>query len=202
MIEELTAGFLTGAANSAFCLGACAPVLVPFLLSENRKPLAPVCLFLLGRFIAYIVFAAGAGAAGIYYAGMIPPYWFAVLTCIMAAWLIGHSLGGLRTPRAACSPFTGALSRRGFPFFTGLVMGLNLCPPFLLGLNRALQSGSIITPVIFFTGFFAGSSLWILPALIPGKWNTNEHLRKWGRVIGIAMGAFYLALGIRQFIQR
>ncbi|MCX5645541.1 MAG: hypothetical protein NTZ17_12835 [Phycisphaerae bacterium] len=56
----LTEGFLLGIASGGVCLAYCAPVLVPYLLSEGntlRRSVISVGGFLAGRLIGYLVFA-------------------------------------------------------------------------------------------------------------------------------------------------
>jgi len=190
---ELVSGFLLGLANNAYCIGVCAPVMFPFLLQEGTRPLKPVLQFLSGRFLAYLAFGFLSGYAGLYFEGRIDPRIFSALTFLLALWLIVYALTGLASGSPVCRKLGGNTVFKQFPFFAGIVMGLNVCPPFLTGLARTLQMGSVLRPVIFFGGFFFGSSLWVVLLLFTGRFSRQEEFRRIGRLASLLVGIWYIA---------
>jgi sulfite exporter TauE/SafE len=60
-------GILLGLSTGAVCLAYCGPVLIPYLMGENKNiktNFVYVSLFLSGRFLAYLVIGLIAGIAG------------------------------------------------------------------------------------------------------------------------------------------
>ena len=185
-------GFLLGLSNNIGCLAVCSPVLLPFLLSERTNPLFPILKFLAGRLIAYLFFAAFFGTVGMYFEGRINPKVFAVLTVILSVWLIGFALGSINLNLSVCRTANRFFKGENFPFLAGIVMGLNLCPPFLLGLNKILEMGSVSASIIFFLGFYLGSSLWVALLIILGPASKLKPVRLSAQAISILVGLFYL----------
>jgi hypothetical protein len=197
---EIFKGFLLGAANNFICIGVCSPVLLSYLLSQDKKPYLPILEFLGGRLLAYLVFAFGSGFLGIYFEGRIDPLIFSIVMILLSGWLILFSIGKLGHNQVICKLSGKYFSGKYLPFFWGIVMGLNLCPPFLLGLSQALEMHSIFKPVIFFLGFYIGSSLWLVLLLFTDKLTKLHWVRLAGRLISFTIGLWYLGRGIFDLI--
>lgn len=197
----LSDGFLLGVANTASCLGVCAPLLFPYLLSEERKTLLPLLYFLAGRLAAYLLFALCAGWAGIYLGGHIDYRIYAVLMVVLSLWMIVFAFGRFTAGTHLCGWISRSFSGRSFPFAAGFVLGLNLCPPFLLGLARALEMRSLTGPVVFFTGFYIGSSAWMAPLLFSGALTRSKTVRVIGQIAALAAGLWYLGKGVSLLIR-
>jgi len=193
-------GLILGLSSTVGCLSICAPFLLPLVLASGQKPLSAIVKFLLGRLIAYFFFAVFAGYIGIYFEGRINPDIYYSLTIVLAVWLILYSLGKLQLKNPVCELFSKNLSEKNLPFFTGIVLGLNLCPPFLLGLDEVLKYANIFRSLIFFTGFYIGSSAWTLLLLFAEKIKNRELVNRIGQILGILVGLYYLWIGIKGFI--
>ena len=191
-------GFLLGLSNNLFCFLTCATVFLPYAIASGEKQWAKVLLFMAGRLVAYVFFGFAAGCASIYFQGRVDPLIFSVLTLLMSAWLILFAAGKLKHKFAFCGVLAGRFSGRNLPFFMGLVLGLNICPPFLLGLSEALQMASIIKPIIFFIGFYAGASLWLVIFLFTGKLASNKTINSLATVTSLLVGLWYF---VKAFIQ-
>jgi len=185
-----------GLANNLYCLGTCAPVLVPYVFGEGEKQSVPLAKYLSGRLIAYLIFAVASGAVGIYFNGRLDPRVFACLTILLALWLIAYSAGKLlgiqRGEQKSCFWFKRHFSGKYLPLYAGMVMGLNLCPPFLLGLDRTLQMGTLTGPILFFIGFYFGSSVWMIMFLFTGKLKNNKETRLIGQLTSLLVGLWFL----------
>lgn len=197
---EFFTGFLLGLSNSVYCIGICAPVLLPYLLSEGRKPIYPVLKFMTGRLFAYVVFALATGIIGIYFEGKLNPRIFSILVIILAAWLIIYGLGKMNPNLSFCKWAGKSFSGKNLPFYSGIVMGLNVCPPFLLGITQTMQMASILKPVIFFSGFYIGSSLWMVLFLFMGNLAQKSEVQIIGRLTSILVGLWFLVQGILALI--
>lgn len=189
-------GLLLGVANTVSCLGACAPLLFPYLLSEERNNLFPLLYFMAGRLAAYMFFAVCAGWAGIYFGGRIDYRVYAALMIALSLWMILFALGRFTAGTRLCGWISKGFSGNSFPFAAGFVVGVNLCPPFLLGLARTLEMRSVTGAVVFFSGFYIGSSAWMIPLLFSGAITRNRYVRIAGQAAALIAGLWYLNKGI------
>jgi hypothetical protein len=185
-------GFLLGLANNIGRMAVCSPVLLPFLLSKDNNTFFPILKFLTGRLIAYLFFAAFFGAVGLYFEGKVNPKFFSVFTIILSIWLIGFAFGGMNLNFSVCHSANKFFNGRSFPFLAGIVMGLNICPPFLLGLNKILEMGSVTGSIIFFLGFYIGSSAWVALLVLLGPVSKLKQVRSSAQIISILVGLWYL----------
>ena len=196
-MKEIVEGLVLGIAVNWGCVMVCAPVILPYFISDNIKPLRPVLKFLSGRLIAYVFFAIASGTLGIYFSGRIKPSVFAVFEIMLSFWLILYSLGKMTEKISFCGFVGKKFSGKNFPFFAGIVLGLNICPPFLLGLERTMSMNSIIKPVLFFLGFYLGSSLWVIGLLFSEFIAAKAFVRVSGRILAVAAGLWYFVDGIK-----
>jgi len=201
-------GFLLGLANGTSCLALCAPVLIPFLLSEGkdiRHNLATLCKFLGGRLGGYLVFALLAWAVG------------GLLTDAggYQALLIGGTYVGLSVlllvavfrkkrpaPGACAATQAQARFRRWpalIPIGMGLLAGLKVCPPLLLAFTDAASSGTLGGSLLLFVTFFLGTSLYFLPLPLLGTVTRMPDLRIVGRFAAAIVALYYLVSGIALF---
>jgi hypothetical protein len=194
-------GFLLGLAVNIGCLTVCSPILFPFFLSENKKPFLPVLKFMLGRLIAYLFFASFFGTAGLYFNGRINPKIFSVFGIMLSLWLILYALGKLKLNFQACRVTGRYFSGVNFPFFAGIVLGLNICPPFLLGLNRILEMGSLVQSIVFFLGFYIGSSVWLAIFMFNKLLARNQYIRYSAQILSAIVGLWYLTKSILVIIE-
>ena len=151
-----------------------------------------------GRLIAYIFFGFAAGYASVYFEGRIDPLIFSALTLLMSVWLILFAIGKFKHKFSFCGIVAQRFSGKNLPFFMGIVLGLNLCPPFLIGLSETLRMASIIKPVIFFTGFYLGASLWLALFIFTGKLAANKTINAIATITSLLVGFWYLGKSILQ----
>lgn len=197
-------GFLLGLANGATCVGYCAPVLVPWLMSGGGKVLWNVLAlagFLGGRLLGYGLFAAVAWwvKGFVTLQGLGAPWVLGVVNLALAAMLIVY---GLRKPRPRCAA-EGALKRLPpgsgralwFPALLGLLTGFNFCPPFFAAAAEAVQAGSLAGCLLFFLAFFAGTSVFFVPLPFVGALSRFESARMVGGLAALLVGLYYLYRG-------
>ncbi|HNW92606.1 MAG TPA: sulfite exporter TauE/SafE family protein, partial [bacterium] len=159
MYELLATGLAMGFAATPACLAWCLPLLLPLSLAQAGTSRAAAArgllLFLAGRLAGYLLFGLLAGWLG----GMVAAERLGATTpwlYLGAAALLLWSLR--RRPGASCG------CRRRWPMLAlGFATGFNLCPPFLAAAGVALTIGSIAPALVFFTAFFVGTSLPLLP---------------------------------------
>jgi hypothetical protein len=165
------------------------PALLPIVLGEKEKPALPVVKFMFGRLAAYILFAAVSGAAGRYFEGRVNPRIFSFFMLALALSMIIFALSGTRVKfcPAGFAKFTG----KNIPLLAGFVMGMNICPPFLMGLSKTLELGSVVLSIFFFLGFYLGSSAWLVLLLLFGKLPKASYIDIAGRIMAAAVGLWY-----------
>jgi sulfite exporter TauE/SafE len=203
---NFTDGILLGLSTGFVCLAYCGPVLIPFLLGENKSITGNsinVALFLSGRFLAYVLTGLVAGMIGLHYQDQLGPnmLFLGLIYILLSFLLIGY---GFYRFREVC---LGTIQKkiiskyfRNLPLLVpvagGILTGLNICPPFLMAFARATGIGSIEGGMIYFTFFFIGTSLYFIPMPFLGLFRKFQVLRIVGKFAAIIAGVFYLYQGI------
>lgn len=195
--EAVLEGVLLGLSTGLFCLVSCAPALVPFILGENRQlrgtagALAGIAL---GRFCAYLLVGALVGVTASALQGPLLTTVSAIAMISLAIILIAFSFRSSALPLCLCT--LKRLPAAGMPVAVGFLTGISPCPPFLLAISRGAALGSVVSGILLFAGFFAGTSVYLLlflPLGCAGRW---EQVRTVGRIAAVIAGGFYLIMGI------
>ena len=137
MIEPFLQGLWQGLAGGVGCVG-CWGVFLPILLSRAstlKHNLSLFVQFSLGRLLAYIAVGAGSGYLGAAFSNLA---WVRVATALAYIPLsLLLLLRGVRSEdRQKCDGF---VVRPALPFAAGLVMGVSICPQFLIAVTSVLQ---------------------------------------------------------------
>jgi hypothetical protein len=105
---------------------------------------------------------------------------------------------------AGAKMLSGAAVRRRFagPAALGFLTGLNLCPPFVVAGIRAAGLGSAAQALLFFTFFFAGTSIWFVPFAGLGCFKRNQAVITVGRMAMGMIAVYYLLMGIVMLLGR
>jgi sulfite exporter TauE/SafE len=200
-MNPLAQGFWLGLATGPYCFMACAPFLVPYLcaegapgLTDNLKTLAR---FLAGRFLAYLIFGAAAGALGAAVDSSVPT-WLPAAALAMSALLMFLCAAVHGFPRISWCLAAGRWATpQRMPLAMGFLTGINVCPPFLTGMVVVLAMGRAAAGAAFFTAFFAATSLYLLPVLGVWPWLSSARARSVGRWVLLLAGAWYLIAAAR-----
>jgi len=199
-------GIVLGLSTGAICLAYCGPVLVPYLLGQNKSihtNFIYISLFLAGRLLAYLGIGIIAGIAGTFF---LQPSEFNVKLIgfsylILSVMLVFYGfnrfkeicLGGkqakLPTTYFKKMPFI-------LPIIGGFLTGLNICPPMILAVTRAASTHNIGSSVLFFTMFFIGTSLYFIPLSFIGAFKRQQVLRVIGKFAAILAGLIYFYKGV------
>ena len=190
---QISQGFLLGLASGTSCLLTCGAIYLPYLIQSKRTTLANFKIVLEisgGRFLSYLVIGALAGLLG---NAMDPQArtWFTVAAYLLfPIFLIMSAVGSYRFEKnCAASRFSSATRR---PFILGILTGLNVCPPFLIAFANAVTVSGPVSGMIFFTAFFVGTSIFILPLSFFGVAGKQTVLRYVARVAAIGVSLWYL----------
>jgi hypothetical protein len=85
------------------------------------------------------------------------------------------------------------------PVALGLLTGLSWCPPFLLAVAGAAESGGVPGSLAFFAAFFVGTSLYFLPLSGLGVLRRSRALGQVARLAAGVIGTVYLYRGLAFF---
>jgi sulfite exporter TauE/SafE len=180
--------------------------LIPFLLSEGKdikRNTLYVLFFLSGRLIAYILIGAFTGLLGkmLLQPGILKTGLFGIAYIFLAILLIIYGFHRFKEvclgkfPNKTISSF-GERWPMVIPFAGGIVTGINICPPFLIAIAKALETGNLSGSILFFVMFFFGTSLYFLPLPFIGFFKRQQVLRIIGKFAAILTGVIYLYKGI------
>jgi sulfite exporter TauE/SafE len=196
IIEAISQGVLLGLSTGIFCLVTCAPVYVPFVLSEDRKlwgNILAVGEIATGRLIAYLLFGLILGIIGTQISG--PWLNKAIgITMILLSVLMLIFVVTTKWPHFGLCK----LSKKyvNYPAFFGFLTGINVCPPFLLAMSIALSYTSIAGSIFLFGGFFVGTSFYLIMLVPLGLAAKVESIRQIGMITAVMSGVLFLVLGL------
>jgi len=175
---KIIEGFLLGLSTGTSCIMSCYPLILPFLFSnieELKKNNIKVLLFILGRFVSYILVGGIIGIMGFYALRYIPPEFqinLKRISWVLAGFLLFLNGIFFQFPELKlCTNLKLLKEQKISSFILGILAGMNLCPPFLVASARvfALPSNTPLNAVIYgiayFILFFLGTSIFILPLL-------------------------------------
>lgn len=191
-------GFLLGLTTGVFCLTWCIPALLPLILSKGRKIKQSFFVFFeftLGRLIGYILFGGLVGYLGLATKSEIIRKANLVALIFLAILLILHGIGWISRKKSCCQFF----KKVKFPFLFGFLIGINICPPFLLALTYIFDIGGVVNGILFFVSFFIATSLYLIPFIFLGFLGSRKIFQKIARFIAIFTGIFFLIYGLRGF---
>lgn len=201
MYAFLIQSFLTGLSVGLFCLSYCAPFVAPFLVAEERKTkknFSLILQFILGRFFGYILFGAIFGYLGEKISSQAVNLILIIALILMSVFLIFYALGLLRPSLSFCA---GRTFKNRLPILLGFLMGVNICPPFLMSLAYVFTLHSAARGIIYFLMFFLGTSLYFLPLFFLGFLNKMAEFRLVARIAGLIVGVSFFVYGIYYIIR-
>ena len=201
MFEGFGTGLTLGLATGTACLASCGPIYASYLMAEKRTGLQPLWVILklnAGRFLAYALFGALVGFLG----GSIP------VTVRVPLALSGYILFSLyllftvvRVRKTCTGCHTGRfLKITRSSFLLGILTGFSICPAFLIALTRAFDSSGPLNGMMMFTGFFAGTTVYMLPFALFGMLTMKDWITKAARVVAVVVAIYFMAVGIRGLV--
>lgn len=198
MFEGFSTGLTLGLATGTACLASCGPIYASYLMSERRTGLQSLWVILKlngGRFISYAAFGALVGMLG----GAIPVTVRIPLTftgyILFSLYLL---LSVVRVRKACTGCHTGKVLRiTRSPFLLGILTGFSVCPSFLIALTGAFGSSGPANGMMLFIGFFAGTTVYMLPFSLFGLLTTKNWITKAARMIAVVVSIYFGAMGVR-----
>lgn len=196
MIRMIIEGWLLGLSTGPYCLGACMPFMIPYLFAEGRPTwsanLRVIGEFLLGRFLAYLVFGAAVGWVGELLKPHLTQQFASLALGATAALMLLYAVAKSLPRWKGCAWVVRQLPTIRMPLVLGFLIGINVCPPFLVAVARLLQVGGLSSGVVFFLGFFAGTSLYTLPLLGVSPLTRQVRFQRIGTLSALLVGSWFL----------
>jgi len=196
-------GFFLGLSCGTGCLVFCAPVLMTYVLVEGhdiKTNYAYLAEFILGRLVGYIIFAIIAWLVSLVLIGQFKEnnLLFGIAYVILAGVMVVYVFRKKQPVCVAESTLakTKAEKLPLFPLILGLLTGLNLCPPFILAIVRAIKIGDFARNILFFILFFLGTSIYLLPIPLIGFFKAKKYLIRIGEIAAILVAMYYLYTGV------
>jgi len=198
MLESLSAGLALGLATGTACLASCGPVYATYLMSEERRgwqPLRVILLLNLGRFAAYATFGAILGLVG----GYIPtsvrmPMAYAGYL-LFSVYLI---VSVVRVHKACSGCGVSRFMRiTRSPLLLGVLTGFSICPAFLIAMTSAFEASGALAGAMLFTGFFAGTTVYMLPFALFGLLTKVRWITTAARFLAVAVAVYFGVIGVR-----
>ncbi len=200
MIEVTIQGVLLGLSTGLFCLGYCAPVYVPLMMSGNGRAswtARVVGELAAGRLAAYVIVGATAGYVGVQLEGTLLEIVTGASMIVLSVLLLLYAATQGWPHLSICRWVNQRRIR--FPIAFGFLTGFNVCPPLLLAISYAFGLGSL-GGLLLFAGFFAGTSAYLvllLPLGFLGKWRT---IRLIALMTAVLSGTFFLLMGVARIL--
>ncbi len=198
MFTGLVEGTTLGLATGISCLASCGPIYLTYLLSEqrsNKQTLVTIIMLNLGRFVSYAAFGAIMGMLG----GSLPSsirvplafsgYILFSIYMISSVVRVNKTCGGCDIPKW--------MKLTKSPILLGILTGFSVCPAFLIALTSAFDASGPLNGAMLFTGFFLGTTVYMLPFAIVGLFSKKKWLNSVAKYAAIFVAVYFGIMGIR-----
>lgn len=197
MGDVLVQPFLAGLSTGLFCCAFCFPFVAPILVAEERslsESWRVLGAIIGGRLVGYAIFGMAIGFLGERFENVVIERTLLCALIALSALLMLYGVGWLRPTASWC----GALIRSPVrvPFVMGLLMGINLCPPFLMSAIYVFTLHNMLKGIAYFLVFFLGTSLYFLPLGFLATLSRWEYLRKAARISAVLVGLIFCGYGL------
>jgi len=198
-------GVLLGLATWGICAASCLPILGPLMLGEKRRlrtSLGVFLEFMLGRLAGYLLFGVTAGYVGgldVFHQPGTRSTIFTAYIVLGGAMLLFAAHEGTR-PGHVCNALSWVGRHVRFPFVLGFLLGINLCPPFIVAITATLGLGGALRGAAYFLGFFLGTSLYMTPCVLLGLASASRVMRSVGKIACAAWGMVLITAGAQHFL--
>lgn len=194
MNDVIFSPLMAGLSTGIYCFTSCVPFIAPYMVSDaraNRQNVAVFVRFITGRLAGYVAFGAAVGFLGEKINSEAINLLLIVSLLLLSVIMILHSLGLLAPGRLGICSKINKLNPK-FPLFMGFLMGINLCPPFLMSLTYVFTLHSVARGVIYFLIFFLGTSVYLIPVFFLTFLGKIKEFRTVGRASALVVGTIFL----------
>jgi sulfite exporter TauE/SafE len=194
--KTLLEGFLLGLSTGTICLLTCAPIYLPYLVSEDRslrKSFYKVLEISAGRFFAYLLFGALAGWLGSFLPQQQRTLFTGISYILLSVFLVLNVVRTSRSEKHCKIPMWTKLTNSAF--LLGIFTGVNFCPSFLIALTKSVDLGGVFSGVMLFLGFFFGTTLFLLPLAFSGLLTALKSIKVVARYISLLIAVWFIWQG-------
>ena len=194
---------LLGLSSGVYCFVYCLPFAAPVIISKpskNRENFFIVGKFLFGRLVGYIMFGAIAGYLGQRFINFQIETIANVAMAGLSVLLILYAFGLFQIKGFL---FCEKIKKHNanIPLLMGFLMGINICPPFLLSLTYVFSEQSVFKGITYFLFFFIGTTVYFIPIFFLGYLNKTKEFQLAGRISAIIVGLLFLWHSINGFLK-
>ncbi len=196
IIQAVFAGLSLG----VFCLSYCFPFLATFMASQPRslKDNSHLVLrFILGRLLGYLLFGSIFGYLGEKFQSRTLTIITDISLILISIILILY-LSGLIKQKKICA--AQKFQNRNC-LLMGFLMGINLCPPFLLSIPYVFSLHSVLESVLYFLVFFAVSCIYFIPMIWVGMLARIKEFQTIARLSGFICAGIFIIYGCFSMIK-
>jgi sulfite exporter TauE/SafE len=201
MLQILIEGFILGLSTGTICLMTCAPIYLPYLISEDRKLSKGILTIMeisVGRFFSYLAFGAVAGYTGAQISSIDRELFTSIAYILLSAYLI---LSAVRTRKKDKKCYIPKLSRfTKNAFILGILTGVSFCPPFLIALSKAVNLGGAFSGMMLFLGFFFGTSVFLMPLAFVGQLSKITKMKLIAQFASIFIAVWFTFSGVKGLV--
>jgi len=183
----------------------CAPIYGSLILSKENNitsGASTVLLISLGRFLSYAVFGLITGYAGTLIGNFAEYDTVIAFSYFFVAGYLTYSALIRNRVEKGCCPAPRYAKLSGNPFIIGLLTGISICPAFLGAITKGIETGGIIGGLMLFTGFFFGTTLYLLPLSFLSYFTKKKFFRYIGIAASIAVATWFVYDGSTKLYDR
>lgn len=173
----------------------CFPFLAPFMTAEKRdtkKNIVLILCFTFGRFLGYMIFGFLFGYLGEKLQSSTLTLLADISLILISILLILHITGLYKQKETPC---LAQKFQNHNAISMGFLMGINICPPFLLSLSYVFSLHNTIQGILYFLIFFISSSIYFLPLIFVGMLAKIKEFQTVARLSGIICGIIFIIYG-------
>lgn len=160
---------------------------------EQKRNFRLILYFMLGRLLGYLIFGLTFSYLGeklqFPFLNIITNLSLILISVILILYLVGLIKQG--EENCLMKQFQNKNA-----FTMGFLMGINICPPFLMSLTYVFSLHSTVAGLLYFLIFFIASSVYFLPMFFIGLLAKMKEFRAVARLSGIMCSGIFIVYGI------
>ncbi|MCK5708858.1 MAG: sulfite exporter TauE/SafE family protein [Candidatus Aureabacteria bacterium] len=195
--------FLLGLTQGLICVGLCFPIMGTYILSKERTLLRTfyvLMVFLLGRFIGYMIFAVFTSLLGrAIQTFLVMEKVFSFTYILLGVLMVLYGITKAFSHKKICSVYDKSSQNLFYAGLIGFITGVNLCPPFFAMIVISIENHDIVKGIYAFSAFFLSTSLYLVPAVFLKGLAKFHTVRIAARIASVLVGVIFIYRGIRAF---
>jgi sulfite exporter TauE/SafE len=196
MLNFFIEGTILGLTAGISCAFFCLPVFAGLSSRDinNIHAVTNVLYLILGRFFSYIFTGIFFSIVGMEIKQIVKFDFIAKI--LIGLLLVIWGISGFTESDKEKKSCPAKKYQKAIPFITGLLTGLSPCPPFIAGIARVVIIANIYDGMLYFTGFFLTTSIFLIPGFFTGLIKYKKELKIIASFVSIIFGLFFLITGL------